>query len=639
MSTHASWRWTASAVLPEERHPWDNRPALLASLRVEDLIKGTPGDDSLVGTAGDDTLNGREGADTMLGGAGNDFYVVDNAGDVVTELADEGIDTVKSSVSFTLGAYVENLRLAGSASLQGTGNELDNRLDGNAGDNLLGGLGGSDRLYGHGGNDSLDGGLGADLMAGGDGDDSYFVDDLADVVKEKAGAGLDTVYSSVDWTLSKGVENLDLTADLVDVDGYGNALDNLISDSYSDNYIDAGAGDDTILGGHHISFGSDTLVGGAGNDSIQGGGDRASDFLYGGLGNDTLASTTATMYGDEGDDVLNGGMGYGHHASGNTLYGGTGNDTLRSGGYVDGGDGDDVFETEITSVAIGGTGNDTFTGSGGHGYSSFLIDAGEGDDYIAETGYNNFTVSAGQGSDFISVYSIMGMTVDAGSGDDWVSASSGGGANCNVQGGEGNDTISAGGYHNTVSGGAGDDWLSGGRPGGDGTVQGDEGNDTLVATAGFDSLIGGSDADTFVLGVLQANYTNYTTVSDFGTGADLIGIDQSLLAVGNGDLVIDGATVIAGPGGFDAGAELVIVSQDVSGNLSFAAAAAAIGSANQAYTTGQTAVFAVGNGSETWLLYFRSSGDDAAVSAGELDVLAHLTNGAEPQVDDFFWGP
>ena len=51
----------------------------------------------------------------MVGGAGNDTYVVDATGDVVTEQADEGTDTIQSSVSYTLGANVENLTLTGPA--------------------------------------------------------------------------------------------------------------------------------------------------------------------------------------------------------------------------------------------------------------------------------------------------------------------------------------------------------------------------------------------------------------------------------------------------------------------------------------------------------------------------------------------
>ena len=108
----------------------------------------------LNGRGGNDTLNGGGGADTMAGGAGNDIYVVDNAGDVVTEALNEGTDTVQSSVSFTLGSNVENLALSGAAGINGTGNGLDNVITGNSGNNTLSGGAGNDTLNGGAGTDT-----------------------------------------------------------------------------------------------------------------------------------------------------------------------------------------------------------------------------------------------------------------------------------------------------------------------------------------------------------------------------------------------------------------------------------------------------------------------------------------------------
>jgi Ca2+-binding RTX toxin-like protein len=112
----------------------------------------------IIGNTANNRLDGSTGADTMLGGTGDDTYIVDNTGDVVIENLDEGTDLVQSSVSYTLSANVENLTLTGTASINGTGNVLDNVIIGNSGNNVLSGLAGNDTLTGNSGNDTLDGG-------------------------------------------------------------------------------------------------------------------------------------------------------------------------------------------------------------------------------------------------------------------------------------------------------------------------------------------------------------------------------------------------------------------------------------------------------------------------------------------------
>jgi Ca2+-binding RTX toxin-like protein len=129
-------------------------------------------DNRLRGNSVRNILDGLAGADTMNGFGGDDTFVVDEAGDVVIEAANRGIDGVRSPVSYTLPANVENLVLTGSAAANGTGNELANALRGNAANNRLTGLAGDDLLSGGGGNDRLIGGPGNDKLIGGPGQDS-----------------------------------------------------------------------------------------------------------------------------------------------------------------------------------------------------------------------------------------------------------------------------------------------------------------------------------------------------------------------------------------------------------------------------------------------------------------------------------
>lgn len=139
-------------------------------------LRGSGGNDTISGLAGNDMIDGGTGADTMTGGLGNDGYVVGETGDKIVEQSGGGLDTVQSSVAWTLGDNVEYLTLLGLAAIGGTGNVLNNKIVGNAGDNALSGLGGLDRLLGGSGNDTLNGGIGSDTLTGGKGIDKFVFD-------------------------------------------------------------------------------------------------------------------------------------------------------------------------------------------------------------------------------------------------------------------------------------------------------------------------------------------------------------------------------------------------------------------------------------------------------------------------------
>ncbi len=224
----------------------------LSGSATNDVIRGLAGNDTLGGLGGNDQLDGGAGRDTMTGGAGDDVYLVDNTGDKVIEVAGQGIDSVISSVSYTLSAEVERLTLTGDA-IKGTGNALANVIYGNAAANVLNGQAGDDAMH------------------GGAGDDLYYVDTAGDLVIEGADAGWDIVRAGVDYTLTADVEELFIGG--AGRDGTGNALANTLHGSGSNNVLLGLAGDDIIRGG-------------GGRDTIDGG--DGADLLDGGVGKDTL---------------------------------------------------------------------------------------------------------------------------------------------------------------------------------------------------------------------------------------------------------------------------------------------------------------------------------------------------------------
>jgi Ca2+-binding RTX toxin-like protein len=320
-----------------------------------DELYGSEDNDTLEGGAGSDTMDGGTGTDTMRGGSGNDYYFVDNSGDTVTENANEGHDTVYSSVTFTLGANVEDLGMQAGAA-DGTGNALDNVISGNAGDNEIRGLDGedllkggggadvlrggdqNDELYGQGGDDTLRGDAGDDEMYGGANDDSYFVNSSGDLVVEYGNEGTDAVLvSSLDnYTLTVNVENLHL---LTGTNGTGNGLGNYITGNILDNILD-GAGGADIMEGRQ---GDDTYRVDNAGDVVNESADQGSDTvlasvsytLTAGSSVETLATTndagtgTINLTGNSRNNAIRGNNGT------NILNGGGGSDGIDGRGGVD----------------------------------------------------------------------------------------------------------------------------------------------------------------------------------------------------------------------------------------------------------------------------------------------------------------
>jgi Ca2+-binding RTX toxin-like protein len=194
---------------------------LVGTLNIEgtgnalaNTITGNSAANALRGEGGNDRLIGGLGSDTMYGGEGNDSYAVDNAGDVASERLSTGgdaggIDSVASSVSFTVDDFIENLTLTGTAAIDGTGNGLANQLTGNAAANTLRGGGGNDVLSGGSGDDWLYGDAGLDQLTGGLGADRFVLGGPSGASKDRvadfnAAQGDKLVFSGAEYGLPAG---------------------------------------------------------------------------------------------------------------------------------------------------------------------------------------------------------------------------------------------------------------------------------------------------------------------------------------------------------------------------------------------------------------------------------------------------
>ncbi|MEQ1592734.1 MAG: calcium-binding protein [Thiobacillaceae bacterium] len=517
-----------------------------------DFLIGQLGADLIYGGAGNDTLNGGTEIDTLVGGTGDDSYGVDNVADIVTELAGEGTDTLRTSVSRSLDAHVENLVLTGTTAINGTGNELNNVLTGNSAAN------------------ALDGGLGADTLSGGLGNDTYVIDNAGDVVTETStlATEIDTVQSSITYTLGANVENLTLTGEALYIDGTGNELANVLRGNEGYNILSGLDGNDTLYAGD-----GDEAYGGAGNDTLVA--EALSDFVY--------------LYGEAGDDILTGGV------AGSEIVGGLGNDLIMvSAGNFNYLWGDDAYNTTTggndtiiggagIDYAWGGFGNDTLSGNDGNDFligqlGADLIYGGAGNDTL-NGGTEIDTLVGGTGDDSYGVDNVADIVTElAGEGTDTLRTSVSRTLDANVENlvlngttainGTGNElanTLTGNSGNNVLDGGAGDDRLDG--LGGADTLKGGTGNDTYVVDNVGDVVIENLNESWFdtvessITTTLAANVENLTltgTVAINGSGNELNNTltgngGNNVLTGGAGSDTLDGGlgidTLIGGLGG------------------------------------------------------------------------------------------
>ncbi|WP_269141006.1 calcium-binding protein [Steroidobacter gossypii] len=435
---------------------------------LANVLTGNSAANVLVGGAGNDTLNGGAGADSMSGGLGDDVYVLDNAGDAVTEGVDEGLDTVQSSVTHALAQNVENLTLTGSSSINATGNAAANTLIGNNGANVL------------------DGRAGADSMVGGMGNDTYILDDVGDIVVENAAAGIDTVQVSFSYVLGADIENLMLTG-TADIDATGNELANVLTGNSGINTLIGGAGDDTYviqnagdlvielaeagtdtvqsslsyslgnnvenltltgagalngtgneLDNHLVgNSGANTLIGGAGDDVLDGG--TGTDQLIGSSGNDiyvvNTASDVVTEIADEGIDLVQASASY-------TLGSNVENLTLIGSSSIS------ATGNELSNTLTGNNGANTLNGGAG---ADTMFGAGGNDTYVVDDAGDVVVESTNGGTDTVQAWLTYAL------GDNIENLTLMGNANLDATGNDLGNVLTGNGGINVLSGGLGND--------------------------------------------------------------------------------------------------------------------------------------------------------------------------------------
>lgn len=416
-------------------------------------------------------------------------------------------------------SYVLNVSLT-SADVYVTG-ATGSTLEGRGGDDLLNGSMADDSLLGGIGDDFLIGGEGDDLLDGGSGVDRVDYSDATDAVSVNLGAAgpQDTGAAGLDTLVS--IENVT-----------GSAFDDRIVGRNSANVVNAGDGDDEVLG----MGGDDLLGGGEGDDILRGG--TGNDLLDGGAGNDAanygdattgvtvdLAQTSPQDTSGAGIDTLISIENLYGSAFGDVLSGDAGSNTLD--GFL----GDDILDGRGgADMLIGWSGNDTY--------------------YVDDTG-DVVVEAANRGYD--TVYASTSYTLERSASIESLRAASGTAA-INLTGNVLGNELRGNAGDNVLNGGLGADVLIGG--GGVDTflfarvAESPSGGADLIVDLGDDDFIDLSriDADVTFGGrqsfSLVAGFTNQagqlTLTYDAGTGETLLAGDT------NGDGIADFGVRLSG---------------------------------------------------------------------------------------------
>ena len=391
---------------------------------------GNSSANSITGNDGNNRLDGLAGADTLQGGAGDDTLVYDAADALVD--GGSGSNTLETTVTLSLGALpgvflnLQNILLAGSASIHATGDALSNILIGNSAAN------------------SLDGASGADTLIGAAGNDTFIVD-ASDTLID-GGADTDWARSEVSVDLADGrftaVENVEL-AGVSQINAFGDAQANTLIGNATDNTLDGRGGADSMVGGlgndtYFVDSTADTTI-----EAIAEGTDRVvSTTTWQLAANIEILELSGSLAIDgTGNELDNSLLG---NEQSNSLFGGDGQDTLVGNGGADYLDGQAGLNT-----LIGGTGNDTYVINGEDDVIDEQGGAGDVDTVLANA---SFALSAGlenlimSGSgDFVGWGNLLDNSLIGNSG------------NNNLIGYSGNDTLDGQAGNDTMAGGAGND--------------------------------------------------------------------------------------------------------------------------------------------------------------------------------------
>jgi Ca2+-binding RTX toxin-like protein len=530
-------------------------------VNIENLIGGR-GDDSLTGDNGNNSLNGSNGSDNLYGKGGDDILIGGTGSNHLD--GGDGNDTADyQTCSLSINANLTEMFIKFGdhtdtvISIENiNGSSFDDILIGTDGANLIAGGNGDDRLIGKSGNDVLIDGSGSNEFNGGDGHDTV------SFAPSETGVRISMVQNTASSIVIDGlhphyISHLFSIEDLI-----GSSFDDEFEGDDSNNNMDGGAGNDTIIYSYLISGRAVEANLENGQVSVFDEAERKSSFTYPVYEVDTLISIE-NVFGSNGSDILIG------NAEDNILDGRYGADVLRGGGgndkiyaklgediLIDGGDGSDtlilpnepinskltkIFRLDGTSGFINfenlasGSGNDMVFGDTNDnwidgGLGNDLIRGGGGNDYLKDSGgvnliYGNAGHNVIEGSGVITSTDVTfaayswaeSLTIDLrlanGNArlttpenstfsfvDDYIgiSAVNSGSGNDIISGDDANNFLLGNNGNDTINGAGGNDQIVGGA--GNDILSGGEGNDHLKDGAGFDILQGGQGADRFIFG-------------------------------------------------------------------------------------------------------------------------------------------